>query len=84
LGNRAHKFSTWYIFKEKYFQSGSILPAGDMAVKALEITVSLETGKPQLIKRWLIKTFLGRKAGKPELKQNAKNKKRKCIELKMQ
>jgi hypothetical protein len=55
-----------------------------MAVKALEITVSLETGKPQLIKRWLIKTFLGRKAGKPELKQNAKNKKRKCIELKMQ
>jgi hypothetical protein len=48
LGNRAHKFSTWYIFNQKYFQSGSILPAGDMAVKALEITVSLETGKPPI------------------------------------
>jgi hypothetical protein len=48
LGWSGHKFSTWYIFKEKYFQSGSILPAGDMAVKALEITVSLETGKPPI------------------------------------
>jgi hypothetical protein len=44
LGNRAHKFSSWYISGKKYFQSGSILPEGDMAVKALEITVSLETG----------------------------------------
>jgi hypothetical protein len=45
LGDSGHKFSTWYIFKWKYFQSGSILTARDMAVKALEITVSLETDK---------------------------------------
>jgi hypothetical protein len=48
LGDSGHKFSTWYIFEKKYFQSGSILIARDMAVKALEITVSLETGRPPI------------------------------------
>jgi hypothetical protein len=44
LGDNGHKFSTWYIYISEYFQSGSILSARDMTVKALEITVSLETG----------------------------------------